>query len=184
MAKDLNRVMITGRLGGDPESRYTPGGTMVANFRVASNRTWKTQGGEAQEEATWFRIVAWNKLAEICNEYLTKGTRVYIEGRLQERKYTDRDGNERFTWEVVAEDMIILSARGERADVPDAPDAGPIPVDDGDDGLFESGAPRQAVPAARPQNRSGQGNAPARQAAVPARNMPRPVSTHDDDPFS
>jgi single-strand DNA-binding protein len=102
MGRDLNRVLFTGRVGGDPEMRYTAQGNAVTNFRIASNRSWKDRDGVAHEDTEWFRITAWDKLAEICNQYLQKGTRVYIEGRLQTRKYTDRDGQERYVTEVIA----------------------------------------------------------------------------------
>ncbi|NTU81855.1 MAG: single-stranded DNA-binding protein, partial [Chloroflexales bacterium] len=124
MAKDLNKVQFTGHLGGDPEMRYTAQGSAVTNFRVASNRSWKDRDGGAHEDTEWFRVVAWDKLGEICNQYLTKGTRVYIEGRLQTRKYTDRDGQERYLSEVIAQDMIILSSRGERGPVPPETESG------------------------------------------------------------
>src|SRR5919197_6126891 len=102
MAKELNKVQLTGRLGADPEMRFTPQGHAVTTFRVASNRSWRSSDGEAHEDTEWFRIVAWNKLAEVCNQYLTKGSRVYIEGRLQTRTWTGEDGQERFTTEVIA----------------------------------------------------------------------------------
>ncbi len=89
MAKDLNRVQLTGHLGADPEMRYTAQGSAVTTFRVASNRTWRDKDGNPHEETEWFRIVAWDKLAELCNQYLAKGSRVYVEGRIQTRKYPD-----------------------------------------------------------------------------------------------
>ena len=114
MAKGLNKVQIIGYLGGDPDVRYTASGSAVANFSIAVSRTWKDKSGQQNEETEWFRIVAWEKLGEICNEYLAKGSRVYIEGRLATRKWTDKEGNDRYTTEVVASDMIMLDSRGER----------------------------------------------------------------------
>lgn len=112
MARDLNKVMIIGRLGADPEMRYTPSGSPVTTFRVATSRQWKDSNGETREETEWFSTVAWNKLAEICNQYLTKGTRVYIEGRLQTRSWEDtQSGQTRYKTEVIANDMIILDNR-------------------------------------------------------------------------
>ena len=111
MSKDLNKVMIIGRLGAEPVMRFTPQGTPVATFRVASGHAWKDGSGATQEATEWFRVVAWNKLAEVCNEYLRKGSRVYIEGRLQTRKWTGEDGQDRFTTEVIASDMIMLDSR-------------------------------------------------------------------------
>jgi single-strand DNA-binding protein len=83
MARDLNKVMIIGRLGADPEMRYTPSGSPVTTLRVAAGRQWRDANGESREETEWFSVIAWNKLAEICNQYLTKGSRVYLEGRIQ-----------------------------------------------------------------------------------------------------
>jgi single-strand DNA-binding protein len=115
MARDLNKVMLTGHLGADPEMRFTPQGSAVTTFRVASNRSWKSGDGVQHDDTEWFRIVAWDKLAEICNEYLKKGTRVYIEGRLQTRSWDDRNtGEKRYITEVVAQDMIILTPKGDR----------------------------------------------------------------------
>ncbi len=115
MARDLNKVMIIGRLGIDPEMRYTPSGSPVTTFRVAAGRQWKDANGETREETEWFSIVAWNKLAEICNQYLTKGTRVYLEGRLQTRSWEDQQsGQTRYKTEVIANDMIILDSRAQR----------------------------------------------------------------------
>ncbi len=114
MAKDLNKVMLIGRLGTDPEMRYTPSGSPVTNFRLAAGRQWKDPNGETREETEWFSIVVWNKLAEICNQYLTKGSRVYIEGRLQTRSWDDpQSGEKKYRTEVVANDMIILDSRND-----------------------------------------------------------------------
>jgi single-strand DNA-binding protein len=116
MAKDLNKVMIIGRLGKDPEMRYTPSGNPVTTFSVAASRQWKDSStNEGREETEWFSVVAWNKLAEICNEYLKKGARVYIEGRLQTRSWDDQNtGDKRYKTEVIANDMIILDQKGGR----------------------------------------------------------------------
>lgn len=115
MARDLNKVMIIGRLGTDPEMRYTPSGSPVTTFRVATSRQWKDSNGESHEETEWFSAVAWNKLAEICNQYLTKGIRIYLEGRLQTRSWEDQQsGQTRYKTEVIASDMIILDSRDSR----------------------------------------------------------------------
>jgi single-strand DNA-binding protein len=113
MARGLNKVMLIGNLGKDPEMKYTPSGMPVTTFSVAVSRSWRTPEGENREETEWFRVVAWQKLAETCNEYLRKGMRVYIEGRLQTRKWTDQQGQERYTTEVVANEMVMLSGREE-----------------------------------------------------------------------
>jgi single-strand DNA-binding protein len=114
MAKDLNKVLIIGRLGKDPEMRYTPGGSPVTTFSLASGRTWKDGNGDMHEETEWFNVVTWNKLAEICHEHLHKASRVYIEGRLQTRQWQDGEGQPHSRTEVIASDMILLDGRGPR----------------------------------------------------------------------
>lgn len=111
--RGLNKIQIIGNLGRDPEMRYTPGGTPVTNFSVAVNRVSRGQDGQTAEETEWFRVECWEKLAEIADQYLKKGSQVYIEGRLRTRKYTGNDGVERTAVEIVARDMIMLSGREE-----------------------------------------------------------------------
>ncbi len=111
MARGLNKVMIIGNLGRDPEMKYTPQGTPITTFSVAVSRTRKSPDGQTIDETEWFRVVAWERLAETCNEYLHKGSKVYIEGRLQTRKWTGQDGQERQIVEVVAQDMQLLDSR-------------------------------------------------------------------------
>jgi single-strand DNA-binding protein len=127
MAKELNKVQLTGRLGADPEMRFTPQGHAVTTFRVASNRSWRSSDGEAHEDTEWFRVVAWNKLAEICNQFLAKGARVYVEGRLQTRQWQDQEGQTRYSTEVVANDMILLDTRRDTSE-PLADEHPPIPA--------------------------------------------------------
>jgi single-strand DNA-binding protein len=105
--------MIIGRLGRDPEMRYTPSGRPVTTFTVATSRTWNTSDGERRVETEWFNIVAWGNLAEICKQYLNKGHQVYIEGRLQSRTWDDPEGNKHSSVEIVANEMIMLSERRE-----------------------------------------------------------------------
>lgn len=109
----LNKAMLIGNLGADPELRYTQSGVAVASFNVATTRRWKDREGQQQEETEWHRIVAWQRLGEICNEYLHKGSKVYIEGRLQTRKWQDQNGNDRYTTEIIATDVQFLTPRGE-----------------------------------------------------------------------
>ena len=111
MSRDLNKVMIIGHLGRDPEMRYTPSGRPVTTFTVATNRTWNTTDGERHNETEWFNIVAWGNLAEICKQYLVKGQQVYVEGRLQTRRWEDSDNSKRTSVEVVASEMMILGDR-------------------------------------------------------------------------
>ncbi len=110
-ARSLNRVQLIGNLTRDPELRYTPQGTAVATFGVATNREWTTESGEKRDEADFHNVVAWNKLAELCSQLLTKGVKVYVEGRLSTRAWTGQDGVQRKTTEVVISDMIILSPK-------------------------------------------------------------------------
>ncbi len=107
----VNKVILIGNLGADPEVRYSQSGTAVANFRIATTETWKKQDGSKEELTEWHRIVAFARLGEICGEYLSKGSRVYIEGRLQTRKWEGQDGNPRYTTEIVAREMKILTPR-------------------------------------------------------------------------
>jgi single-strand DNA-binding protein len=109
MSRGLNKVMIIGNLGKDPEMRYTPSGKPVTTFSVASSRSWYTSNGERRTETEWFNIVAWSKLAETCNQYLVKGQQVYIEGRLQTRHWEDDEGKRHSSVEIVANEMIMLS---------------------------------------------------------------------------
>ncbi len=113
MARDLNKVMLIGRLGQDPEIRYTQDGTPVATLSVATSSPIK-RGDSWEEETEWNRVVAWRRLAEIAGEYMNKGTLVYVEGRLKTRSWEDRDGNKRWTTEIVARDIFMLSGKGER----------------------------------------------------------------------
>ncbi len=116
MSRDLNKVMIIGHLGQDPEMRYTTSGRPVTNLSVATSRTWNTSDGERRSETEWFTVVAWGKLAETCNQYLVKGRQVYIEGRLQTRHWEDADGKRRTAVEIVANEMIMLGKRGSTSD--------------------------------------------------------------------
>ena len=107
----INKVILIGNLGADPELRYTQSGAPVASFRVATTGRWRGQDGQMQAQTEWRNIVAWRRLAEICGEYLSKGSRVYIEGRLQTRKWQDQNGNDRYTTEIIAREMKMLSPR-------------------------------------------------------------------------
>jgi single-strand DNA-binding protein len=112
MARSLNRVELIGNLTRDPELRYTPSGAAVCSFGLATNRSWTTDTGEKHEETEFHNIVAWNKLAELCSQFLTKGRKVFVEGRLATRKWTSQDGQPRTTVEIVINDMILLDSRG------------------------------------------------------------------------
>ena len=113
MTRGLNKVMIIGRVGREPEMRYTPSGRPVTTFSVGTSRTWNTSNGERRTETEWLNVVAWSNLAEICKQYLCKDRLVYIEGRLQTRQWEDQEGNRRSSTEIVASEMIMLDDRRE-----------------------------------------------------------------------
>jgi single-strand DNA-binding protein len=110
--RSLNKVMLLGNLGRDPEVRYTSSGKAVTTFTVATSLRWRDQEGNDQERTEWHRVVAWGRLGEICGEYLSKGKQVYIEGRIQTRDWEDQDGNKRTTIEIIANDIIMLGGAG------------------------------------------------------------------------
>jgi len=140
----LNKAILIGNLGADPETRYTQDGTCVCNIRIATTERYKDRNGERQERTEWHRVVLWGKLGEIANQYLHKGSQVYIEGKIETRKWTDRDGNTRYTTEIRANEMKMLGGKGEgapRAAAPaekpaqndpfaDSPSFNDVPVDD------------------------------------------------------
>ncbi len=169
----VNKVILIGNLGRDPEVRYTPSGGAVCNVTLATTRSWKSkESGEKVEETEWHRIVFYDRLAEIAGEYLKKGRSIYVEGRLKTRKWTDKDGAEKYTTEVIAQEMSMLGSRegmGGGA-------GGGGDEEGGGGGYSERSAPQQrSAPASRPQ-------APAPRAA------PKPASTgfdnmDDDIPF-
>jgi len=113
MAGTVNKVILIGRLGRDPELKYTPSGVPVAKFSLATDESYKDRNGEQQKKTEWHNIVAWQKLAEICGEYLTKGKLVYIEGRIQSRQWEDQDKNKRTAYEIVAQRMQMLGSKAE-----------------------------------------------------------------------
>jgi single-strand DNA-binding protein len=107
----LNKVMIIGRLGQDPELKYTPGGAAVCNFSVATSESWTDKAGQKQEKTEWHRIVVWGKLAELCNQYLAKGRQAFIEGKLQTRSWEDKEGQKKYTTEIMANTVQFLDSK-------------------------------------------------------------------------
>jgi len=128
-SRSLNKVQLIGNLTRDPELRYTPTGAAVCTIGLATNRSWTTEAGEKKEETEFHRVVAWNKLAELCSQLLAKGRKIYVEGRLRTNQWQGQDGSQRSTTEVVIEDMIILDSKrpivGEPVASPEAPQAKP-----------------------------------------------------------
>ncbi len=179
MARGINKVIIVGNCGQDPETRYSAGGSAITNLSVATSESWKDkQTGQVQEKTEWHRIVFFNRLAEIAGEYLRKGSKVYVEGKLQTRKWQDKDGQDRYSTEIVANEMQMLDSRGDGAQQGGGGGYGQS------SGFAPAGAPQQPAyqaqpnPAAAPQPQHG-GQAPA-PAAPPAQNMD---SFDDDIPF-
>ena len=123
MARSLNRAQLIGNLTRDPELRYTPSGTAVCSFSIATNRNWTTDTGEKKEEVEFHRIVAWNKLAELCSQFLTKGRKVFVEGRLTTRSWDAQDGTKKQTTEIIINDMILLDNRRTGTEEPVAEEA-------------------------------------------------------------
>jgi single-strand DNA-binding protein len=115
MASGLNKVLLIGRLGKDPEVRYTTTGGSVATFSIATNENWTDKNGQKQERTEWHRIVAWGKLGEICGQYLSKGREAFVEGRLQTREWTDKEGHKRYTTEIVASNVQFLGGASDKA---------------------------------------------------------------------
>lgn len=131
----VNKVILLGRLGQDPELKYTPGGAAVCNFSLATTEAWTDKAGQKQEKTEWHRIVVWGKLAELCNQYLSKGRQAFLEGRLQTRSWEDKDGNKRYTTEIMATTVQFIGGpsaeRNNNADnsLNQAPSAGPANQD-------------------------------------------------------
>ena len=166
MARGINKVILIGNLGADPELRYTGSGTAVCNLRLATSESYKDRDGNMVENTEWHSVVAWSRLAEICGEYLKKGSKVYIEGSLQTRQWEDKDGNTRYTTEIKAREMQMLDSRG----------AG------GDDGSYDQRESRgDSRPAARPQQQAAR--PAARPQAQPAGDDNYDFSPDDDLPF-
>jgi single-strand DNA-binding protein len=144
MAGGVNKVILVGHLGADPDMRYTPSGQGVCELRLATSESWNDKNGQRQERTEWHRIVVWGKRAEVCSKYLAKGRQVFVEGRIQTRNYVDKDGNKRYMTEIIANDVQFLGgggrdgaagggARGGKSD------EGPPPPSDGDFGGYGGG---------------------------------------------
>jgi len=133
MARGINKVILVGNLGGDPEVRYTPAGAAVANLTVATSETWKDKvNGERKEKTEWHRVILFNRLGEIAGEYLKKGSKVYIEGRLQTRKWQDKSGADRYTTEIIGSELQMLDSKGANANETGRAPAGHPPNNNAD----------------------------------------------------
>ncbi|MCB6182457.1 single-stranded DNA-binding protein [Leeia sp. TBRC 13508] len=172
----LNKVLLIGNLGRDPEVRYMPNGEAVANFSIATTDSWKDKNGQKQERTEWHNIVMYRRLAEIAGQYLKKGSSVYLEGRLQTRKWQDKQtGADRYTTEVVADQMQMLGGRGMGGGAAD--------FGGNDDGGFQSAPPAPAYGGGN-QGQGGQGGGFSQPAPRPAQQRPQMDDFADDDiPF-
>ncbi|WP_373096287.1 single-stranded DNA-binding protein [Zhongshania sp.] len=171
MARGINKVILVGNLGQDPETRYMPSGGAVTNVTIATSETWKDkQSGQPQERTEWHRVVFFNRLAEIAGEYLKKGSKVYVEGSLRTRKWQNKEGVDQYTTEIVAAEMQMLDGRGGSGGG----------ASSGDDGYGQQQAPQAAAPRRAPPPQQ-QNRAPA---PAPAQNPPAGFDDFDDDiPF-
>ena len=186
MARGINKVIIVGNLGQDPEVRYMPNGNAVANFSVATSESWKDQQGQLQERTEWHRISVYKRLAEIAGEYLRKGSKVYLEGKLQTREWQDQQGQKRYTTEIIANELQMLDSRNSGA-----PQGGSMgaPAQQPQQGNWG----RPSAPAATPQGGANPGYAPQQAAPqggyapAPAAQQPTynepPMDFDDDIPF-
>jgi single-strand DNA-binding protein len=161
MARGVNKVILVGNLGNDPETKYMPSGGAVTNITVATSESWKDKNtGAAQERTEWHRVVFFNKLAEIAGEYLRKGSKVYVEGSLRTRKWQDQAGQDRYTTEIVANEMQMLDSRGGAA---------------GGDASYDQSEPRQSAP-----RQSAPRQSAPRQSAPSQQQTPPPPANFDD----
>ena len=167
-SRGVNKVILVGNLGNDPEVRYMPNGNAVANLSIATSESWKDQQGQPQERTEWHKVTMYRRLAEIAGEYLKKGSQIYLEGKLQTRKWQDQSGNDRYTTEVIADQMQMLGGRNEGGNM-------------GGGGGYQ----RQQAPQQAPQGGYQQQSAPPQQGGgyqQPAQqNAPKPPQTQEPD---
>lgn len=178
-SRGVNKVILVGNLGNDPEVRYMPNGNAVANITVATSETWKDQQGQQQERTEWHRVVLYRRLGEIAGEYLRKGSKVYLEGRLQTRKWQGQDGQDRYTTEIVANEMQMLDSRGGQSGGQQG-GYGNAPQQQGGGGNYGQ---QQSVPASRPAQQQQQ---PPQQQQSNNNNQfndEPPLDFDDDIPF-
>lgn len=178
MARSLNKVSLIGNLTRDPELRYTPQGTAVCTVGLATNRQWKTESGERKEDAEFHRIVAWNKLAELCAQLLSKGRKVYVEGRLQTRTWTGQDEVQRTTTEIVINDMIILDSRRDQAVATQDID---VPEEAITAGELQPKAAKETKPSVKTKKPSGKGKKAASALKTKAKKSVKKKTTSKKD---
>ena len=183
MARGINKVILIGNLGQDPEVRFTPSGTAVANLNLATSDTWMDkQSGQRQERTEWHRIVLFNKTAEIAQQYLKKGSKVYIEGRLQTRKWQDQNGQDKYSTEIVVSDMIMLDSKSQNGQQNQAPQGGYSNQPQGGYANGQQGGyPPQNQRPPQNQQRPPQNQAPQGQQHAPQNNYGAPDPGNFDD---
>ena len=177
MARGINKVILIGNLGKDPEVRYSANGAAIANITVATSDSWKDkQTGETQERTEWHRVVMFNRLGEIAGEYLHKGSKVYIEGRIQTRKWTDQSGQDRYTTEIVANEMQMMDSRGSGGSAEFGQGGG----QQGGSQQYGGGAPSGGAPAGGGQQFGGGAPMGGGQQNAGGSNAPKPDAGFDD----
>lgn len=182
MARGVNKVILVGNLGSDPEVRYLPSGGAVANLSIATSESWRDKNsGEQQERTEWHRVVLFNRLGEIAGEYLKKGSKVYIEGKIQTKKWQDNNGQDRYSTEIVANEMQMLDSRGGPSDFSGPSQGAPAnrPQNQGGGGGYQQ--PQQQPPSSQQQSQRQQ--PPAQQQQTPEPNNNGFDDFDDDIPF-
>jgi len=185
MAGSVNKAILVGRLGRDPELRSTQGNTPVCNFSIATDENWKDQGGQNQTRTEWHKVVVWGRQAEIANQYLSKGRLVYVEGRIQTREYTDREGAKRYSTEIVARDIQFLGGQNDRSGLPGEGGGYDQQSSYGQQGSYgQQSAPASGYGNPAPAPAGNDYGAPAPAAAPPGPAAPPADDFTDDDiPF-
>ncbi len=184
MARSLNRVQLIGNLTRDPELRYTPTGTAVCSFGMATNRSWTTDTGEKRDEAEFHRIVAWNKLAELCSQFLTKGKKVYVEGRLSTRSWNAQDGTQKTTTEIIISDMILIDSSGRRTEAESAVEPKAASAQDSSEPKEESKDTKKATKKSVDDKKEKEKEEPVREASSDeVQGKPDGDVAPDDIPF-
>ena len=184
MARSLNRAQLIGNLTRDPELRYTPQGTAVCSFGIATNRSWTTDAGEKKDEAEFHRIVAWGKLAELCSQFLVKGRKVFVEGRLSTRSWNAQDGTQRQATEIIISDMILLDSNVRKTAEAEEPEGEPIKEAEGK--KEESVGPIRQAQGKQSQDKKEdrkKGKGKAKEEAKDTEESPSEEVAPDDIPF-
>lgn len=183
-SRGVNKVIVVGNLGNDPEVRYMPNGNAVANISIATSESWKDQQGQQQERTEWHRVTMYRRLAEIAGEYLKKGSQVFIEGKLQTRKWQDQQGNDRYTTEIIADNMQMMGSSGGQGGGGQGGGQNPQGAQGGQGGSYQQRPPQQSSGGQGGYNQNAQAPQAPKQAPQQAPKMSEPDIDFDDDiPF-